>query len=284
MTTPAPAPAPEIVQWDARRLSEAIHARAVSCVEVMTAYLEQIDRLNPTVNAIVSLEPRESLLGQARQRDEALARGESLGWMHGFPHAVKDLMLTRGIRSTWGSPLLADFVPDVDAIAVERLRRAGAILIGKTNVPEFGLGSQTYNPVFGTTRNAYDLSRTAGGSSGGAAAALALRMLPVADGSDHAGSLRNPAAFNNVLGFRTTFGCVPSAEADAFLPALGVVGPMARTAADLARLLSVLAGSDPRAPLSSRDDPARFAAPLDRNVRGTRIGWLGDFGGHVPFE
>src|SRR5689334_6756597 len=250
----------------------------------MTAYLEQIERLNPTVNAIVSLEPRESLLRQARQRDEALARGESLGWMHGFPHAVKDLMLTRGIRSTWGSPLLADFVPEVDAITVERLRNAGAILIGKTNVPEFGLGSQTYNPVFGTTRNAYDLSRTAGGSSGGAAVALALRMLPCADGSDHAGSLRNPAAFNNVLGFRTTFGCVPAADRDVFLPALGVIGPMARTVTDLALLLSVMAGYDPRAPLSSHEDPARFTRPLERDVAGTRIGWLGDCGGQLPFE
>jgi amidase len=138
--------------------------------------------------------------------------------------------------------------------------------------------------VFGTTRNAYDRTRTAGGSSGGAAVALALRMLPVADGSDHAGSLRNPAAFNNVLGFRPTFGCVPSAEGDVFLPTLGVIGPMARTATDLARLLSVLAGPDPRAPLSSRDSPARFAAPLDRDVTGTRIGWLGDLGGHLPFE
>jgi amidase len=269
---------------DAHQLSAAIHARAVSCVEVMTAYLDHIERTNPAVNAIVSLEPRESLLAQAQDRDDALGRGESLGWLHGIPQAPKDLLATRGIRSTWGSRLLAGFVPDADAIPVERLRRAGAILIGKTNVPEFGLGSQTYNDVFGTTRNAYAPSRTAGGSSGGAAVALALRMLPVADGSDHAGSLRNPAAFNNVLGFRTTFGVVPSAEGDVFLPALGVVGPMARTATDLALLLSVLAGYDARAPLSSRDDPARFAAPLGRDFAGTRIGWLGDLGGHLPFE
>jgi amidase len=282
MTTPARAS--ELVLMDARNLSEAIHARTVSCVEVMTAYLDHIERLNPLVNAIVSLEPRESLLRQARERDEKLGRGESLGWLHGIPQAVKDLLPTRGIRTTWGSPLFASFVPDFDAIAVERLRHAGAILIGKTNVPEFGLGSQTYNDVFGATLNAYDPSRTAGGSSGGAAVALALRMLPVADGSDHAGSLRNPAAFNNVLGFRTTFGCVPATDLDAFLPALGVIGPMARTATDLALLLSVLAGYDPRAPLSSRDDPARFAAPLDRDFAGTRIGWLGDLGGHLAFE
>lgn len=283
----APVRAPEIVQWDARRLSEAIHARAVSCVEVMTAYLdhiERIDQLRPRFNAIVSLEPRESLLRQARQRDEALARGESLGWLHGIPQAVKDLLPTRGIRTTWGSPLFASFVPEVDAIAVERLRNAGAILIGKTNVPEFGLGSQTYNDVFGTTLNAYDPSRTAGGSSGGAAVALAMRMLPVADGSDHAGSLRNPAAFNNVLGFRTTFGTVPSSDLDGFVAALGVIGPMARTATDLALMLSVMAGHDPRAPLSAHADPARFTADLDRDLGGVRIGWLGDFGGHLPFE
>jgi amidase len=276
--------APEIVRWDANRLSQAVHAREVSCVEVMTAYLDHIERVNPRVNAIVSLEPRESLLRQAHERDEALARGASMGWLHGIPHAVKDLLPTRGIRTTWGSPLFAQFVPEVDAIAVERLRSAGAILIGKTNVPEFGLGSQTYNDVFGPTRNAYDASRTAGGSSGGAAVALALRMLPVADGSDHAGSLRNPAAFNNVLGFRTTFGCIPAGELDMFIAALGVVGPMARTATDLALLLSVMAGYDERAPLSRRDDPARFRQPLDRDFTGARIGWLGDFGGHLPFE
>lgn len=281
MTAPR---APDIVRLDARELSAAIHARRVSCVEVMTAYLDHIERVNPEVNAIVSIEPRDALLRQAGERDAALGRGESLGWLHGIPQAVKDLLPTRGIRSTWGSRIFARFVPELDAIAVERLRRAGAILIGKTNVPEFGLGSQTYNDVFGTTRNAYDRSRTAGGSSGGAAVALALRMLPVADGSDHAGSLRNPAAFNNVLGFRPSFGCVPSAELDAFLPALGVVGPMARTATDLGLLLSTLAGYDPRAPLSSRDDPARFAAPLARDFAGTRIGWLGDLGGHLPFE
>ena len=278
----------EIVFLDAHQLSQAIHARTVSCVEVMTAYLDQIERLNPRVNAIISLEPREALLRQARERDEALARGESLGWMHGMPQAVKDLLPTRGIRTTLGSPLFSSFVPEADAIAVERLRRAGAILIGKTNVPELGLGSQTYNEVFGPTLNAYDQSRTAGGSSGGAAVALALRMLPVADGSDHAGSLRNPAAFNNVLGFRPTFGCVPSADLDAFLPALMVVGPMARTATDLALLLSTLSGYDPRAPLSTRESPARFTAPLDRDFArdftGTRVGWLGDLGGHLPFE
>jgi amidase len=284
MPESSPYRAPDLVALDAGALSRAIHAREVSCVEVMTAYLDHIDRTNPAVTAIVSLEPRDAVLRQARDRDDALGRGESAGWLHGIPQAVKDLLPTRGIRTTYGSRIFAEFVPGDDAPAVERLRGAGAIVIGKTNVPEFGLGSQSYNDVFGTTRNAYDQSRTSGGSSGGAAVALALRMLPVADGSDHAGSLRNPAAFNNVLGFRPTFGVVPTAELDAFLPALGVVGPMARTATDLARLLATLAGYDPRAPLARGDDPARFTAPLDRDLRGVRIGWLGDFGGHLPFE
>jgi amidase len=275
---------PDIVLMDARALAESIRARRVSCVEVMTAYLDHIDRFNPLVNAIVSLQDRDSLLRQAAERDGELARGEYRGWMHGLPHAVKDLALTRGIRTTWGSPIFADFVPDADAIFVERLRRAGAILIGKTNTPEFGLGSHTYNPVFGTTLNPYDPARTAGGSSGGAAAALALRMLPVADGSDHAGSLRNPAAFNNLLGFRPTFGRVPTADGDVFQADLGVVGPMARTVGDLALLLSVQAGHDARAPLSTREDPAVFAGDLDRDLAGTRVAWLGDLGGHLPFE
>jgi amidase len=269
---------------DAAELARAIRLRRVSCADVMTAYLDHIDRVNPLVNAIVSLEDRGELLRQAGERDRQLARGEYLGWMHGLPHAVKDLALTRGICTTWGSPIFAGFIPGADAIFVERIRRAGAILIGKTNVPEFGLGSQTYNPVFGTTLNAHDPSRTAGGSSGGAAAALALRMVPVADGSDHAGSLRNPAAFNNVLGFRTTFGRVPAGEGDVFQPDLGVVGPMARTVTDLALLLSVLAGYDARAPLSSREDPAVFAGSLDRDFTGTRVAWLGDLGGHLRFE
>jgi len=275
---------PDIVLMDARALARSIRARRLSCAEVMAAYLDHIDRVNPLVNAIVSLQDRDSLLRQAAERDAELARGEDRGWMHGLPHAVKDLAPTRGIRTTWGSPIFADFIPEADAIFVERLRRAGAILIGKTNVPEFGLGSQTYNPVFGTTLNPYDTARTAGGSSGGAAAALALRMVPVADGSDHAGSLRNPAAFNNVLGFRTTFGRVPAGEGAVFQPDLGVVGPMARTVGDLALLLSVLAGYDPRAPLSSREDPAVFAGDLDRDLAGTRVAWLGDLGGHLRFE
>lgn len=274
----------EIVNLDAVALLSAIKSKQVSCVEVMNAYLDHIDRLNPRVNAIVSLQPRGDLIKQATERDAQIARGEHLGWMHGFPHAVKDLEPTRGIRTTMGSPLFSNFVPRDDSIMVERIRRAGGIIIGKTNVPEFGLGSQTYNPVFGTTLNAYDQSKTCGGSSGGAAVAVALRMAPVADGSDNGGSLRNPAAFNNVFGFRTSSGRVPSQFYEVFMPSISVHGPMARTVPDLAMFLSVIAGYDARTPLSIREDPAEFAGPLGRDFKGTRIGWTGDFGGHIPFD
>jgi amidase len=276
--------ATDIPMMDACALSEAIRTRKASCVEVMTAYLDRIERLNPHVNAIVSLQDRGDLLAEARARDDELAKGEYRGWMHGFPQAIKDLAATKGIRTTHGSPLFADFVPQADAIFVERMKAAGSIVIGKTNTPEFGLGSQTYNPVFGPTCNAYDQTKTSGGSSGGAAVALALRMLPVADGSDHAGSLRNPAGWNNVLGLRPSYGRVPSNADEVFLPQLGVAGPMARTVADLGRLLSVQAGYDARVPLSIREDPSAFAGPLDCNPKGLRLGWLGDLGGHLPME
>src|SRR5271166_4823418 len=279
-----PADITEIVNLDAVALSRAIKSKQLSCVEVMNAYLDQIDRLNPRVNAIVSLQPREDLIAEAKNRDAQLARGEHLGWMHGFPHAVKDLEPTAGIRTTMGSPLFKNFVPRTDSIMVERIRRAGGIIIGKTNVPEFGLGSQTYNPVFGTTLNAYDQSKTSGGSSGGAAVALALRMLPVADGSDNGGSLRNPAVWNNVYGFRPSIGRVPNDGREAWLPSMGVNGPMARSPADLALLLSVMAGYDPREPLSVAGDGSEFAASLEGDVRGARIAWVGDWGGALPYE
>ncbi len=277
------APVSELVMMDALSLSRTIHDREVSCRDVMKTYLDHIEQLNPQVNAIVSPQPRELLLKQASERDDELHRDHSRGWMHGLPHAVKDLVLTKGIRTTLGSPL-ADTIPEEDAIFVERLRSHGAILIGKTNTAELGLGSQTCNPVFGTTLNPYDLSKTVGGSSGGAAAALALRMLPVADGTDMMGSLRNPAAYSNVLGFRTSHGRVPSAGVELFLGQLSVAGPMARSVADLAMLLSVMAGPDPRAPLSNQQDPSIFTGALQRDFKGTRIGWLGDLGGHLPFE
>jgi amidase len=274
----------DIVLMDATVLSEAIHSRKVSCVEVMSAYLDHIERINPQVNAIVALQERGNLLLQARGRDAQLGRGESMGPLHGFPHAVKDLQAVKGMRMTQGSPILKDFVPPADGIMVERLRRAGAIFIGKTNTPEFGLGSHTYNSVYGATRNAYDLTRSAGGSSGGAAASVALRMLPVADGSDYGGSLRNPAGWNAVFGFRTSIGRVPNDASDAWLPSMGVSGPMARNVTDLAMLLSVQAGFDPRVPLSLDGDGTEFRRRLESSFKGRRIAWGADFKGHAPCE
>jgi len=297
MTTPNPraeaepeAKAGELVRLEAVELARAIRDRTVSCVEVMAAYLDHIERMNPHVNAIVSLQDPELLLRQAEERDRQLAHGQYLGVLHGFPQAIKDLALTKGVRTTMGSPIFADFVPDEDELYVHRMKQHGAIVIGKTNTPEFGLGSQTYNPVFGTTRNPYDLTRTVGGSSGGAAAALALRMQAVADGSDFGGSLRNPAAFNNVFGFRPSFGRVPDGSAvEVFVAQGGSAGPMARTVTDLALLLSVMAGDDDRFPLALREDPGVFggiagAARLEWNFRGVRLAFTGDWGGYLPME
>lgn len=281
----APSSAREITGWSAIELSRRIHARQVSCVEVMQATLAQIDALNPRVNALVSLQPRDQLMAQAADRDVQLAAGRSMGWMHGFPQAPKDLANTAGIVTTNGSPILRNNIPKADGIVVERARRAGAVLIGKSNTPEFGLGSHTYNKVFGTTLNAFDQRVSAGGSSGGAAVALALNMLPVADGGDMMGSLRNPAGWNNVFGFRPSFGRVPfGPTSEVFVQQLGYEGPMGRSVADLAMLLSVQAGFDARVPLSIGQDPGQFTRPLDRSFKGARIGWLGDFNGYLPME
>lgn len=264
-------------------LAAAIRDRRVSCVEVMESYLAQIDRWNPVVNAIVSLRDPDALRDQARERDQQLARGEYLGVLHGFPHAVKDLADVAGFVTTEGTPLLKDNVAPADSLFVERIRAAGAVFVGKTNVPEMGAGSQTFNPVFGTTNNAYDRAKTAGGSSGGAAAALAMRMVPVADGSDFAGSLRNPAAWNNLYSLRPSFGRVPTDD-EAFVSQFMVNGPMGRTVPDVAMLLSVMAGPDPRFPLSIEQDPTRFADTVERDFGGARIAWMGDFDGYLATE
>jgi amidase len=274
----------DIVTMNAVALSAAIRARRVSCAEVMQAYLAQIDRFNPKVNAIVALQDREDLLRQARGRDDQLAHGEWMGPLHGFPHAAKDLQPVKGLPFTQGSPIFKDTVASFDSIMVERLRASGAIFIGKTNTPEFGLGSHTFNPVWGLTRNPYDPSKSAGGSSGGAAVALALDMLPLADGSDFGGSLRNPAGWNNVFGFRTSYGRVPVHVREDWLPGMGVTGPMARTVADLAMLLSIQAGYDPRAPLSMESGGEVFAGSLAGEAKGRRIAWLGDLGGAIPYD
>jgi amidase len=274
----------DIVLADALTLGAAIRGKKISCVEVMTAFLDHIDRFNPKINAIVSLRGRDDILAEARERDAQVARGEILGPLHGLPQAIKDLAAAKGLPTTMGSPLFRDAIAATDAVFVERMRNAGAIMIGKTNVPEFGLGSQTFNPVFGATRNPYDLSKTPGGSSGGAGAALAMRMLPVADGSDHGGSLRNPAAFNNLFALRPTYGRVPNADEDAFIPGFSVTGPMARNIPDLQMLLAVQSGYDARQPYSIPEPHSLATSPLDFNPKGKRAAWLGDFGGHIPFE
>jgi amidase len=262
----------------ATELAHRIRAKSVSCREVMEAHLAQIERVNPKVNAIVTLLP-ERALEHARQADEALAHGDDVGPLHGLPIAHKDLVWTKGIRTTFGSPIFADFVPDQDEIIVERLRSAGAITIGKTNTPEFGAGSQTFNSVFGETLNPYDLTKTCGGSSGGAAVALACGMQPLADGSDLGGSLRNPASFCNVVGFRPSPGRVPVWPARVGWCPLPVEGPMARTVQDVALMLSVIAGPDPRAPLSISEPGHLFRRSLERNFTGVRIAWSRDLGG-----
>jgi amidase len=261
----------------ATELVRRIRRKEVSVCEVMEAHLAQIDRVNPRVNAIVTYLP-EQAMDQARRADERLGRGEAGGPLFGLPVAHKDLVWTKGIRTTWGSPIFKDFVPDQDALIVERLKQAGAITVGKTNTPEFGAGSQTFNPVFGATLNPYDTARTCGGSSGGAAVALACGMMPIADGSDMGGSLRNPANYCNVVGFRTSPGRVPRWPALNAWGHLSVEGPMARTVEDAALLLSAMAGPDPRAPIAISEPGAVFRKPLERDFRGVRIAWSRDFG------
>ena len=284
-SSPTSASPNELVAANALQLSQWIRLRQVSCREVMSAFLGHIERVNNPANAIVSLREPAALFAQADERDAQLARGEYCGWMHGMPQAPKDLTATAGIVCTQGSPLLRNEVPKADALMAARIRAQGAIFIGKTNTPEFGLGSNTYNTVFGTTINAYDPSRSAGGSSGGAAVALALRMLPVADGSDMMGSLRNPAGWNNVFGFRPSQGRVPTVPAqDLFFSQLSCVGPMGRSVPDIAMLLCAQAGYDARAPLSIREDPAQFVGSLERDFEGARIGWLGNYDGYLAME
>ena len=267
----------------ATALAHRIARRDVSAVEVMRAHLARIEEANPRLNAIVTLLPEAALLAAAARADAAVAAAEPLGPVHGLPVAHKDLTLTRGIRTTFGSPIFADFVPEEDALIVERLRAAGAITIGKTNTPEFGAGSQTFNAVFGPTRNPWDETKTCGGSSGGAAVALASGMVPIADGSDYGGSLRNPAGFCGVVGFRPSPGRVPVWPDETPWFPVPVQGPMARSAADAALMLSAIAGPDPRSPLSLAEPGETFRRPLDRDFTGVRVAWSTDFGG-VPFD
>lgn len=279
MRSPPPQ-ASELTFLSAVELAARLQRRDVSAREVLDAHLAQIERVNPRVNAIVTLAVERARADAARA-DEVMARGAPLGPLHGLPIAHKDLVDTAGIRTTRGSPFYRDNVPARDAAIIQRLRAAGCVTLGKTNTPEFGAGSQTFNTIFGATRNPYDVARTCGGSSGGAAVALATGMIPVADGSDMGGSLRNPAAFCNVVGLRPSPGRVQTDSTS--WNALAVSGPMARNVADVALLLSVMAGGDARTPLAISEDPARFAAPLGRNFRGVRVAWWKSLGG-IPFE
>ncbi|MFD2415836.1 amidase [Amycolatopsis pigmentata] len=264
-------------------LKAALAARELSAREVVRAHLDRIERVNPKVNAVVTL-VAERAIEAAKAADERAAAGAALPPLHGIPVAHKDLHETAGIRTTFGSPLRADYVPERDQLIIERMRGAGAITLGKTNVPEFGAGSHTFNPVFGATRNPYHTGKSAGGSSGGAAVALACGMCALADGSDTGGSLRNPASFTNVIGFRPSPGRVPNWPALLGWTTLNVSGPMARTVADAAFLLSVIAGPDPRSPISLEEPGASFAKPLDRDFRDVRVAWSPDLGGAVPVE
>lgn len=283
--------ATQIIDMPAWELSAQIHAKKISCQEVMKAYLTQIDKVNDKVNAIVALQDHDDLMKQAAEKDRLLAQGKTDGWMHGFPQAIKDLDDTKGVRTTYGSPVFKDNVPTTDSFMVQRMKAAGIIVVGKTNTPEWGYGSHTYNPVYGVTGNAYDPSKSAGGSSGGAAVTLALRMQPVADGSDFMGSLRNPAGWNNVFGYRPSWGRVPAPGKELFFNQFGINGPMGSSIADVALLLNTQSGYTPLAPESLADDanlkaltPLNVCDRLKMDPKGKSIAWLGDWHGYLAME
>lgn len=272
----------ELLFMTACEMISMMEKKEISARELMEAHLAQIEAVNPKVNAIVTLVAEQAMEG-AKRADEQRAKGQLQGPLHGLPVAHKDLVETKGIRTTYGSPIFRDYVPQFDSLIVERLKKAGAITVGKTNTPEFGAGSQTFNPVFGPTRNPYDLSKTCGGSSGGAAVALACGMVPIADGSDLGGSLRNPASFCNVVGFRPSPGRVPTWPTPSGWFSMTVEGPMARSVQDVALMLSAIAGADPRCPISIHQPPEQFRGPLERDFRGVKVAWSRDLGG-LPVE
>ncbi|MEE4605250.1 MAG: amidase [Desulfobacteraceae bacterium] len=271
-------PKSEICFMTATEMVQQIRDKQLSCREVMAAHLNQIERVNPIVNAIVTRIPAEQALARADAADEALAQGKAIGPLHGLPIAHKDLVPTKDMRTTFGSPIYKDFVPDHDGLIVERLKKAGAITIGKTNTPEFGAGSQTFNQVFGETLNPYDTTKTCGGSSGGAAVSLACGMLPLADGSDTGGSLRNPGNFCNIVGFRTSPGRVPIWPNPVAWYPISVQGPMARTVQDAALMLSAIAGPDPRSPIAIAEPGSVFSGSLERDFKGVKIAWSKNLG------
>ena len=278
----AEAPAPSFCFSSAVEIASLIRARKLSAREALAEHIKQIDRVNPQVNAIVTLVADQATMAAARA-DEKQARGESLGPLHGLPVAHKDLIETAGVRTTFGSPLFKDNIPLKDNLLVTRMQAAGAILLGKTNTPEFGAGSQTFNRVFGATHNPYDLTKTCGGSSGGAAVALACGMVPVASGSDSGGSLRNPAAWCNIVGFRPSIGRVPNPSARLGWFTLSTNGCLGRSTADLALAFSTIAGPDISTPLSINEPGSVFARPLERSFKGVRIAWFKDING-IPID
>ncbi|MFC7340036.1 amidase [Saccharopolyspora griseoalba] len=273
----------EICHRTATELTALIRSGELSAREALQAHLKRVEELNPKVNALVSLAP-EQALEAAREADERFARGEEVGPLHGLPMAHKDTHETAGLRTTFGSPLFAEHVPERDELIVQRLKGAGAITFGKTNVPEFAAGSHTFNQVFGTTANPYAANRSAGGSSGGAAASLACRMQPLADGSDMGGSLRNPASFCNVVGLRPAPGRVPSWPAPAAWSTMAVQGPLARTVSDVALMMSVISGPDPRSPIALTEPGSTFLGPLEADLRGLRVAWSTDLGGELAVD
>lgn len=273
----------EIAAMSAGTLAAAVRGKQVSAREALDAHFARIDQVNPLINAVVT-EDREGAYELAAAADQRTSSGGELPPLHGVPMTHKDTNNTRGLRTTQGSRTLADFVPDFDDLIVERFKTAGVITTGKSNVPEFGAGSHTFNDVFGTTTNPYDPRLSAGGSSGGAAAAMAARIQSLSDGSDMGGSLRIPASFCNVVGFRPSLGVIPMAPTRNAHSWLGRTGPMAREVSDIALAMSVLAGSDPRVPHPSPVPGARFGEPLRRDLTGVRIGWSADFGLGIPVQ
>lgn len=272
----------QLWMWSATDLAGGIRRGDISAVEVTRAHLERIEAVNDRINAVVTLVPDQAL-EQAQEVDKARAKGRPLGPLAGIPIAHKDLTPTKGIRTTYGSPRFKDFVPNQDAVIIQRIKQAGAVSLGKTNTPEWGAGSQTFNSIFGVTRNPFDLTKTCGGSSGGAAAALAARMIPLADGTDLGGSLRNPASFCNVVGFRTTPGLVPIVPSDNPHDPLPIAGPMARNIDDCALLLGVMSGVHPKAPQSDRPS-VDFSLPLNPLNRPVTVGFNPEIGGQLPID
>ena len=272
----------DLCYMNAVDMTALLRTKKISSRELMQSHVKQISKVNSKVNAFVTFVPEDRLMAQCLAADEALAKGKMLGPLHGLPIAVKDLADTKGLRTTYGSPLWKDYIPSEDSLIVQRERNAGAIILGKTNVPELGMGSQTFNPLFGPTLNPYDLTKTCGGSTGGGAVALACGMAPLADGSDMGGSLRNPGSFCNVVGFRPSPGRIPPVTSKLAWQTLSVMGPMARTVSDCAYLLSVQAGYDSRSPIAIMENPQVFTKPLGRDMKGVKVAFIKQMG--LPWE